>query len=152
MKRKLQCAAVLTILCVIGFAQESNEKKSPKIVAKVFLANSSTTVPLTTLFTPDKPGLYRLTAYLSGIGTQDSFAGAWVFELLWTDPNGVAGSAILSVSPGSPSNRYQQTVSALVPGAGTPVRYLVSPSNPPPPQNSTYTLLFTVEKLEPLEP
>jgi hypothetical protein len=121
---------------------------SPRIVAKFARTGQTATIPLTTLFTPEEDGLYRLSAYFV-MESNISANSDWVFQFIWTDHGGSANSvATLAANQNAaPPSSFQQTVIAFNARAGAPVSYVVEPSTNPP-QNATYDLYFTVEKLE----
>jgi hypothetical protein len=158
MRNSIFCLlAILLGLSPSGFTQAAisqsttNDDRhidSPRIVAEFARFGQTATIPLTTLFTPKEDGLYRLSAYFV-IESNVNANALWAFQFIWTDHGGSANRVVTLVANQNapPPSSFQQTVTAFNARAGAPVSYVVTPSNPPP-QDATYDLYFTVEKLE----
>jgi hypothetical protein len=72
--------------------QVATSQSPPQIVAKVFFPNESGSIPTTTLVTPQKPSVYRITVFweTTALGTSGLMCGS----LNWTDYSPlVVGSA-----------------------------------------------------------
>jgi len=82
-----------------------------KVVRSVILTNQTTPIQQTTLFMPNRAGIYKLSAYMSGGG---GTAGAdWDLSIAWTDLTGAASDFDeLQVFTGS-SNWTQHSLSIL---------------------------------------
>lgn len=68
----------------------SRDKDAPKTVARLDLANQSSEIPVTTLFTPEKDGLYRISGYVVGLNNGNP-GGSIDGRFSWTDDSGVQG-------------------------------------------------------------
>src|SRR5579872_3483622 len=139
MRHAMLC--LLLMLCsVFTFSQEQPQWK---VVQSVVLRGQTAPIPQTTLFTPQEPGLYRFSGYVSG--TAHNRAGL-AFGLTCTDETGFQGCG---VSMGAGYLQPWESIGAYVfsPRPGTPVYYFTEFDNPPP-QSPKYTLVFTIEQLQ----
>jgi hypothetical protein len=145
--KQLVTLAILLSLTSLGFAQARNARGEtttcatlPCEVASVSVTAQTTTVPLTTLFTPSADGLFRISVYMS---SSPSAGSTWAYALFWTDDIKARNSGRQQLSPGVFSS-----LSVPVRGlAGQPLSYSISAgaSNPP---GATYNLSITVEQLQ----
>jgi hypothetical protein len=60
---------------------------APTIVAKLALLDQTAAIPLTTLFTPTRTGLYRISAY-GAMTVVSPNSASWAVYLGWTDDSG----------------------------------------------------------------
>jgi hypothetical protein len=136
--------AILCLLMLVSSLAAHGQQKQPKwtVVYSAVLWDQTTTIPQTTLFTPQKDAVYRLSGYMSGAVER----GAVFFTFNWTDPTGTAGSNVLSVPNGTQVNGFQGDSDVFAVQAGTPVVYSVG--DLPPAPEYRYNLAFTVELLE----
>ncbi len=116
-----------------------------KVAHSVILSNQTNPIPLTTIFTPQAQGVYRLSVYFSGGGGTPA-AGDWDMSANWTDLTGAGGDFDeLQVNTGD-ANWTQHTPSLLSIEPDTPLQYeVVSVGNV---SGSDYNLVLTVEQLE----
>jgi hypothetical protein len=114
-----------------SFGQNQRQWKVIKVVA----VSQDTPIALTTLFTPTKDTLYRVTASLVNLG-QDT----WTLTFNWEDP---LLSFPASFSTGGPTIDCSAAL-MMVAKAGAPVSYAVSPFS----GTGGFELVFTVEQLE----
>jgi hypothetical protein len=137
----------------------------PRVVAKVALTGRTAPIPTTTLFTPAKDGLYRISSY--GVVTVDiSTFGQWDVLLNWVDDsgpelcggsNGAQPCALMYMWTDSPlhygagiggySYAAPNTTTVVQAKAGVPVTYSVVADANGSPTGSTYELFITVEQL-----
>jgi hypothetical protein len=110
------------------------------VVKHVILTSQSAAIPRTTIFTPTKPGFYRLSAYISTAGQYAS----WNLEFYWTDAAGEATNVYINAETGPCSGGQNCTAAqmsyVLVPQAATPVSYAVVPYDTP---AGAYNIVFT---------
>ena len=125
----------------------------PHVIAKGALTGQTAPIPTTTIVTPTRDGLFRLTAY----GTMTKFDGdsssEWDYRVNWTDDAGrgfVTGQYFgrgADLGPfawsGVGAHGVTWTFEAK---AGTPITYAVTQSGPP--DQSAYSLYYTLERLE----
>jgi len=128
MRKATMC--LLMLLCSLpAFGQNQRQWK---VVRHRAVAGLTVKIPLTTLFTPTKPGFYRLCAYISSTGGIKT----WQLDWQWTD---IAGTLLEgSIVGGNPS----QVVFLLVPKGGTPVVYSTEG------QGGSYNIVYTIEQLQ----
>lgn len=115
-----------------------------RVVQSIVLTNQTMPIQWTALFTPNRAGIYKLSAYMSGGG---GTAGAdWDLSVAWTDFTGAASDFDdLQVFTG-PANWTQHSPSMLSIKAGTPLRYEVSSDGNT--TGSDYNLIITIEELQ----
>jgi hypothetical protein len=154
---KTLCIAVL-LLPAFALAQHSNSTPttsyaSPQIVAKGKLPNQTAPIPTTTIFTPVQTGLYRLSVYATISSADPNSKAYWDYSYSWTDDAGVQSQrgfligtslilgqfAFLDVNLGAPSMPFEAK-------AGTPITHNMTQYNGP--DNSAYSLYYTLERLE----
>jgi hypothetical protein len=145
-KRFLCCSLLIFTACASLLAEDAGRgpHRHPVIVSRVRILDSNSTVPLTILFTPKETGLYRITAYMTILSSTIQ-PTSWGAAFVWTDSSKHFESTQLIVGLGN-NPPFQETVFTFIAKGGTPVEYLVDTSTPAP-QDSTYTLFFTVEQL-----
>lgn len=155
---KTLCVAVL-LLPTFALTQARNSAAtpvSPPIVARGKLVNQTAPIPTTTIFTSAQDGLYRLSAYATIIKADPSSSSSWDYLPSWTDDSGLLNTANPLLFS-SPSNQYLGPFAwsdvgifggtlILEAKAGTPITYSVTQSGPP--DNSAYSLYYTLERLE----
>ncbi len=126
----------------------------PQIVAKGKVINQTAEIPTTTILTPPQSGLYRLSVYGTVTTAAQTSNSYWYFAPRWIDDSGILSSqtGILTSIPGSQGPFLWSNVAEI--GAtivievkgGTAITYSVSQSGPP--DGSTYSLYYTLERLE----
>jgi hypothetical protein len=143
---KALCIAVL-LLPTFVLAQ------SPQIVAKAKLPHQTATIPTTTIYTPAQTGLYRLSIYATLTKTDNS-ASYWLVNVSYTDDAGpyTLNELLYTGSDNEIGPLWlfgSSPVGAVIPfeaQAGTPITYSVTQNGPP--DNSAYSLYYTLERLE----
>jgi hypothetical protein len=156
-------ALVVAILLLPTFAlgQRSNyapttSYASPQIVAKGKFPNQTAPIPITAILTPKEDGLYRFSAY-GTITTAQGGNSEWNVNLFWNDDSGLPQSVLgLLIAFGGTSGQFVEfgyviatnggAVSVFEAKAGTPITYSVTQFGPP--DNSAYSLYYTLERLE----
>jgi hypothetical protein len=126
----------------------------PAIVAHGKLLNQTTTLPSTTIFTPTHDGLYRLSVYATVSKADPSSQSIWNYNIAWTDDAGAESEGSIVWQSGAFQGQFQyeglfQQGGAVIPvqaKAGTPITYSVIQGGSP--DNSTYSLYYTLERLE----
>jgi hypothetical protein len=128
---------------------------SPLIVAKGKLINQTASIPTTTIFTPPQNGLYRLSVYAT-ISRNDPNSGSdWIVNVQYADDGGQGNFGSLLYSYNSVLGQFTyEDVFSNVGGptitfeakAGTSVTYNVTSNGPP--DNSAYSLYYTLERME----
>jgi hypothetical protein len=125
-------------------------------VAHGKLTNETSTIPITTIFTPAQTGLYRLSIYAT-ISRADPGSGSdWIVNASYTDDSDQAQSlgGLLNAFNAYPGEFSIQNFTEGTGGptvtleaeAGTPITYSVTENGPP--DNSTCSLYYTLERLE----
>ena len=157
---KTLCVAVL-LLPTFVLAQGSKPADAspttpigPPIVAHGKLLNQNTPLPSTTIFTPTQDGLYRLSVYLTITRADSSSNSQWGFNVDWVDDVGVQEANFLLLGYGNVSGQffvYQSfraggTAMPFEAKAGMPITYNVTQIGGP--DNSSYSLYYTLERLE----
>jgi hypothetical protein len=153
MKLRLACSVlVLLISTGLSFAQTGSKNSPntngfPRVVAQIALTNKSSAIPLHTLFTPRHRGLYRVSVYMAALSSVLPQDAGWSFGLSWTDQTDTLESFGVTPILLQGNLQVEQDTHLISPEPGFPVSITVSPTSPPP-VDSTYTLLFTVEQLQ----
>jgi hypothetical protein len=128
---------------------------SPAIVARGKLLNQTAPIPATTIFTPTQTGLYRLSVYATITRADPSSQSDWLYSFGWTDDSGpVVESDFLYGYPTNVGQFFSYNNSESFGGAalpfeakaGTPITYSMAQQNGP--DNSAYSLYYTLERLE----
>lgn len=153
---KHACLAVL-LGSSFGVAQTSKPAAftSPQIVAKAKLPNQTAPIPTRTIFTPAQTGLYRLSIYATVVKADPSSQSYWYVNPAWTDDSGAVSQAggVLFL-PGTTAGPFEFDGVALLGGdafvfeavAGMPITISVTQGGPS--DNSSYSLYYTLERLE----
>jgi len=123
-------------------------------VAKGKLLNQNNTIPSTTIFTPTQTGLYRLSIYATVVKPDPSSQSSWNVDVSWTDDAGPQGQTVLYGLDFLASAFYPDNAPTGLGGpamvvearAGQPIAYSVT--QPEGPDNSAYSLYYTLERLE----
>ena len=153
MRRILCLLIVLLGLVAIGNAQGT-------IIKKGKLKNQTAPIPETVIVTPSTDGLFRLSVYATVTTANIASESFWSVNLFWTDDAGPQvgpgvlftyqgvselGSFIPEYSPyGTGAGGGFDTVFEAK--AGTPISYSVTQQGLP--DNSAYSLYYTLERLE----
>jgi hypothetical protein len=130
---------------------------SPQIVARGKLLNQTAPIPITTILTPSQNGLYRLSAYATITTPASTYGGFWEYNFMWTDDSGIPGTGGNSVLYAGSGNTTRgpftwNGVAGFGPAiifeakAGVPIAYSVTLFGTP--DNSAYSLYYTLERLE----
>jgi hypothetical protein len=121
----------------------------PRVVAKVSLTGQTASIPTTTLLTPTRDGLYRVSGYIDL--TTGSSGGAVDFYLSWTDGAGLeecsqeGNGACFSVAAYAVPPFLDNSATILVRAkAGTPITYSINYGVVP---GVVYDVFVTVEQL-----
>jgi len=103
---------------------------APQVVAKLALTGQTTSLPLTTVYTPTVDGDYQIAAYITQSNIASGYASA---ELSWTDEcglvghwslgSGVDGSGTQTANPRVPAGSSIQVKTTYNSGNGTPPSY-----------------------------
>jgi hypothetical protein len=159
---KALCVAVAVagLLVLAGRSSSADPAPftSPVIVAKGKLNNQKTSIPTTTIFTPSHDGLFRLSVY-GTISRADPSSGSYVsYSASWTDDSGQLQSlfsniligydntpGMFSYYDGTMPNVGGLTVSFEA-KANSAITY--STYHLGSPDNSEYSLYYTLERLE----
>ena len=145
-----------------NLSQSAGSLAYPRIVASVHRTNLTAAIPQTTVFTPQRNGLFRVTAYMT-LTVPAEASQLWLLGLNWTDDAGAEQSVgyVGVYSNSTPPYAYGLNSDAYPPygysqlspaalafraNAGVPIKYSVSPYGTP--EGSTYELFFTVEELQ----
>jgi len=161
------CLAGLCLLMLVSVLRtntfgQDNTLTLPRVVASVHRTNLTAAIPATTVFTPTKDGLFRVTAYMT-LTVPAEASQLWLLGLNWTDDAGAEQSVgyVGVYSNSTPPYAYGLNSDAYPPygysqlspaalafraNAGVPIKYSVSPYGTP--EGSTYELFFTVEELQ----
>lgn len=142
MRKTTMCLLLMLCACA-AFGQNMPQWK---VIQYVALTHQTQPIPQTTLFTPTTNGFYRVTAYLSASGPKQTGNTAWFFNLQCTDIvpfNGCGTGMIVEVNGALNANVFY----AFSPHPGAPVSYSTGESNPPP-VDTEYNLVFTIEQLQ----
>jgi hypothetical protein len=138
-------ATICMLLLLCSLAAFSQTQPQWRVVKHVILTYQTTQVQQTTIFTPTKPGLYRLSAYISAEG---QFAN-WNLRLSWTDAAGKPTNTYITAATGPCTVGQNYTVAEmshlLVPQGRTPVIYEVDAAPDPP--AGDYNIIITIEQL-----
>lgn len=132
----------------------------PRVVATVSLTGQTASIPTTTIFTPKKSGLYRVSVYGAMTTPVSENAASWDVFLGWTDDAGAEVTGFMyiadwwappaaygSCGAGGFSSAAQNgagCVQVVRNVAGQPLTYAVGTYNNP---SGTYELFITVEQL-----
>ncbi|MGA8432995.1 MAG: hypothetical protein WB729_24445 [Candidatus Sulfotelmatobacter sp.] len=160
MNKALAVAVLLLGVLAIGFATSSPTTGTfagPRVIATGALTGQTSNIPTTTIFTPPRSGLFRLSAYATLTTPATSgFQSSWAYDFTWTDDAGVAtGGTRILIDP-----QNDQTVGAFnwnevgpygttllfQAKGGTSVTYDVTQLGTP--DGSAYSLYYTIERLE----
>jgi hypothetical protein len=154
-------ALAILLLPTLTVAQEAKPAApipltQPQIVAKGKLPNQTAPIPTTTIFTPTQTGLYRLSIYATISKADPSSGSGWIYNLQYTDDSGpqILYQFLWGYNnvPGQftvYSQLFQDFAGPTITfeaKAGTPVSHSLTLSGPP--DNSAYSLYYTLERLE----
>jgi hypothetical protein len=115
-----------------------------KVVQALALTNQTAPIPQTTLFTPTRAGVFRLSVYMSGGG--ETPGGDWDLSVGWTDLTGASSDfGELQVFTGG-ANYTQHSPSMLSIEPKTPLLHEVDAAGNT--SGSDYNLVITMEQLE----
>jgi hypothetical protein len=155
---KTLCIAVLMVglLALMGHSSSAAPAPftSPQIVARGKLVNQKAAISPTTILTTVQTGVYRLSIYATLSEADANSTSQWSVFSQWTDDAG-AEEAGISNQYGNLAGQFNcysffnaaggPTVTFEARG-GTPISYSVFQSGPP--DNSAYSLYYTLERLE----
>ncbi|HTA24735.1 MAG TPA: hypothetical protein VK763_14480 [Terriglobales bacterium] len=66
-------ATICSLVVLCSLAALGQNQPQWKVVQYVSMVNQSNNIPTTTIFVPTAPGLYRMSAYLSVVGSSDQW-------------------------------------------------------------------------------
>jgi hypothetical protein len=92
--RKATISMLLLMCSVVAFGQSEPQWR---VVKHGFLTNQTVGIQTTTLFTPTKTDLYRMSIYISASGADTN----WQMALDWTDLAGIVQRYVSSPSGGT---------------------------------------------------
>jgi len=121
----------------------------PRIVAKIHLTGQTSAIPTTTILTPKKNGLFRISAYSSITAPGCNDGGAWDLIFGWADDAGAEQTPfleppfLLGCGWVPPYDHITITL-AVRDNAGMPLTYSVANGDA---TGSTYELFITIEQL-----
>ena len=157
MRRTATHAGIL-FMCLLGISllhgqqEEKTGPIGPTTVAQVALKNQSQAIPLTTLFTPQKDGLFRISAFLE-VTTRQAQSINLCYNLFWRDDTPVPESTVPTSQSGlecvnvqilgGPDGLAQFSFVTRL-KANAPVNYDTIGTL----QGAQYGLFITVEELE----
>jgi hypothetical protein len=133
MRKASICLLVLLFSSLASFGQNEPQWK---VVQRVVLIDQTNTISQTTLFTPTKPGVYRLTGYISATGN----GAEWHLYLDWTDFAGSTQDIQMTATYGE--NIDEIGAYPFVPKVGVPFTYAVEGIT------GAYNIAFTIEQLQ----
>jgi hypothetical protein len=147
--RKPTICLFLILCSLAAFGQKQPQWK---VVKHLIRTNQLSQIPETAIFTPTKPGLYRLSAYLS---VADALYVVRNLQFNWTDAAGEPANVSINATNSKCSATYCSFSNinsyVFIPQAGIPVSYLVYsegnlaiPFLPP----GSYNIAFTIEQLQ----
>lgn len=144
MRRVVICVIAVVMCAGYSFGQ-GDEVPQWKVVKAGHISGGTDAIGPTTLFTPEKDGLYRVSLYalVSGPFQQGVFFDVSVD---WTNRIGDPIFAELDMCFADLCFPDGSIVQVFAPKVNTPIIFTVKVSNPAP-QNSTYDTAFTIEQL-----
>jgi hypothetical protein len=147
--------APLFVSVSLGWCQTTNAKKDrqsnatpPTVIARLALRNQTAPIPTTTIFVPQRDGVFRLSLYT----TLTQYApsnNVWIFQLGWTDEEGLRSNNLIWMPSASHGCALPQSGYACGPvitfeaKAGQPVTYQVQGTA----DGSVYAMFFAIERL-----
>jgi hypothetical protein len=151
----LAVSVLLSTVLTIALASNSKDSDArargvPRVVASVQLKNQTAQIPTTTIFTPDRDGLFRISAYMD-MTTSGNTNNFWYLDFDCTDEAGPQTyNQLLTVQ--DVSSLYGGTIQGGFPLAvtfraiaGHPVTYDTSFGGTP--ANGAYQLYLLIEQL-----
>ena len=162
---KTFCIAVLVVglLALMGHSSSAAPAPftSPIIVARGKVVNQTGQLSSNTIFTPNQSGLYRLSAYATMTIADPNSTSSTYYSIAWSDDSGQPprGATLLVANDTSlggfnnaaiwyelgylwPDSGVTRTFQAT---AGAPILQYAGPDTP---DNSAYSLYWTLERLE----
>lgn len=139
--------ALLVVMCLCSWVSSFGQNDGRwKVVQQVVLTRQTNPVLPTTLFTPTKAAVYRLSVYMSAYSLERQ---STTYDLLinWNDVTGVRADTALSVNLNGGSSWTQLGGYLFSPQPGTPFFYSVSINNSAP-IDAVYNVVFTIEQLQ----
>ena len=132
--------ATLVLVIVIALWAATSWQTQPQwqVIQTVTLTRQTQPIPQTTIFTPTKRGLYRLSEYLTAGGR--NINATWQLIFSWNDIDG-SGFSYGIGSYDSPA----EFVYIFSPQPNTPVSYMVTQQ---PGYSGGYDLAITIEQLQ----
>ncbi len=145
MYKPIVVLSVLLASLAASYGQSS--LASPYIVAKGKFIGRATSIPMTTIFTPARTGLYRVSMYMTVTTADPSSSYCWSPLLQWTDDGSTPeiGSFLStcgsSVGPAYSGNTIG-AVNIIEAKSGTPVSFEILKQD-----NSVISFYYVVEAL-----
>jgi hypothetical protein len=139
-------ATMCLLVALCSLAAFGQNQPQWKVVQSVILTHQTAVIPQTTIFTPNRPGLYRLSGYMTASAKQAPKGDGFYFTFACSDlSDGFCGASMHSeYLVDQPALVNPQISYLFSPHPGTPVSYLVTA----PPPTVEYTLAFTIEQLQ----
>src|SRR5262249_29484481 len=148
----------------------ANDKKDlPRTVSEINLINQNAPVPLTTLFTANEDGMYRVSAYMVVTNSDTNGTGAIQGVFNFTDDTGTVqgnfnprnnecsescagGNAFVTIAgnsgiPGYQTGQWVSTHFVIRAKAETPITFQILPLTSLSLGNAQYSVFVKVEKL-----
>lgn len=138
------CKGTLCLLVVLSLWAATSWQHQPqwRVVVEQHMMGGTQPISDAPIFTPERTGVYRLSAYCSASGPANK--SGWSFLFIWNDLPGNPASADVSCI----ADFFQSAEQAVVifsPQVGVPVRLRGEDSGD---KSSTYNAAFTIEQLQ----
>ena len=141
--------STLLAIAVTLVPASSSAASSPQIIKRVSLTGQTADIPMTTLFTPNVAGLFRISIYGTVIHPASSY-GCSSMVLEWNDGGGSQSGRVVNGNQSCPNFLesdalgFTEETILVRSNAGTPVSYTIF-SNAP---GVIYDVFITVERLQ----
>jgi hypothetical protein len=155
MKKTLLIVVVLLgVALALSFGSAPAPNSPIVVVAKGKIVNSSTSIPNTVIVTPARDSVYRISIYATISRTDPNGTALWLYGCSWTDVSGTNQAGCSQFGAGNSQgvftddtlNRDGGIVRTIEVKGGTSLNYEMS--NIGTPDNSAYSLYYTVEQLQ----
>jgi hypothetical protein len=154
MKKALCVLVVLaSVALAASFGIAGSSSVPPVIVASGRFVNRTEMIPQTLLAVPKHDALYRVSVYATITRPDPNSQSLWSYLLMWTDGSGQLQEDFIDGN-GSQAGHFCSIVGCALGGrtdtvavsVGKPLTFAVTRSGPP--DNSAYSLYYTVEQLQ----
>ena len=145
--RKTICLVVVLMCAWVSSFGQSNGLPQWKVIREFHVIGANTAIEPTILFTPSKDGMYRVSGVMAA-HSQVKQGGGFEMVIRWTNRNSNSDQVGMSFCFSESCGLDDQSINGRVFSAKpqTPVVLSLIVSDPPP-QDATYDLAFTIEKL-----